>query len=216
LDTVSLIWPIALMDQKRELIATLRQLREAAKGEKLVVEWIERVILLTERLVAMGSRLPKVFRGASGRVYSRICHERRLYALAAELWSIAFEVEPALLERQPTWYLDHAARSAALAGCGKGKDQLPPNEAERVKLRGQALTWFRAQASATAKAVDAGAPEVGEDLLQTVHGWQEIPDFAGVRDPETLAKLPEAERRGWQALWAEVEALEKRLRAGPT
>ena len=105
----------------------------------------------------MGSRLSKVFHG-TGRVseYPIICHERRLYALAAELWTIAFDVEPALLERNPGWYLDHAARSAALAGCGKGKDLPLPNDAERAKLRGQALTWFRALVSSTAKATGAG------------------------------------------------------------
>jgi hypothetical protein len=211
LDTLDLIWPIALMDQKKELIANLRQLCEALKGEKSSVEWIERVILLAERLVAMGSKLPKVFRGASSSVYPSVCHERRLYALATELWYIAFEVEPALRER--CWYLDYAARSAALAGCGEGKDHPLPNGAERAKLRGQALTWFRAEVSATARALDAGAPEVSKDLLRTVDGWRETPDLAGIRDPEALAKLPEAERRSWQALWAEVEALEKRLRA---
>ena len=108
-DILQLMWPIALMDQKKELIAILRQLREAAKNEKPVFDWIERAVLLTERLVAIGSRLPKIFHGAV-RVseYPFICHLRRLFSLEAELWSIAFDVEPALIERHPTWYLDRA------------------------------------------------------------------------------------------------------------
>ena len=32
------------------------------------------------------------------------------------------------------------------------------------------------------------------------------PDFAGVRGPEALAKLPEAERQPWQQLWGDVAA----------
>jgi hypothetical protein len=31
-----------------------------------------------------------------------------------------------------------------------------------------------------------------------------------VRGPEALAKLPQAERKGWQKLWEEVEALRQR------
>jgi len=29
-------------------------------------------------------------------------------------------------------------------------------------------------------------------------------DFAGVREPEALARLPEAERQSWQELWRRV------------
>ncbi len=36
---------------------------------------------------------------------------------------------------------------------------------------------------------------------------QEDADLAGVRDADALAKLPEAERQDWEALWAEVDRL---------
>jgi hypothetical protein len=39
-------------------------------------------------------------------------------------------------------------------------------------------------------------------------------DLAGVRGADALARLPEAERREWQKLWEEVEALRRRA-AGP-
>lgn len=35
--------------------------------------------------------------------------------------------------------------------------------------------------------------------------WKADPDLAGVREPEALAKLPEPERKKWQALWADVD-----------
>ncbi len=216
LDTLHLIWPIALIDQKKDLIAILRQLREGAKEDKAIVVWIDRAILLTERLMAMGSRLAKVFHGGGrGDVYSRMCRIRRLYALDAALWSVAFDVEPALLEDRLGWYRYSAACSAALAGCGKGKDQPPPADAERAKLRGQALTWLRAEFSAKAKVRETGTPGATKDLHGTLQHWREDPDLSGVRDPEALAKLPEAERATWRALWAEVESLEKRLRTTP-
>jgi hypothetical protein len=34
--------------------------------------------------------------------------------------------------------------------------------------------------------------------------WQVDPDFAGVRGPEALARLDEAERQAWQHVWAGV------------
>jgi hypothetical protein len=34
--------------------------------------------------------------------------------------------------------------------------------------------------------------------------WLTDPDLAGVRGPEALARLPEAERQPWQKLWDEV------------
>jgi hypothetical protein len=36
--------------------------------------------------------------------------------------------------------------------------------------------------------------------------WQKDPDLAGIRDPVTLAQLPEGERKECEALWAEVQA----------
>jgi hypothetical protein len=37
--------------------------------------------------------------------------------------------------------------------------------------------------------------------------WQGDTDFAGVRAPEALARLPETERQEWQKLWEDVAAL---------
>jgi hypothetical protein len=40
--------------------------------------------------------------------------------------------------------------------------------------------------------------------------WLEDTDFAGVRGPEALAKLPEMEREPWQKLWDDVAKTLKR------
>jgi len=34
--------------------------------------------------------------------------------------------------------------------------------------------------------------------------WLAAPDLAGVRGPEALAGLPEAERQPWRTLWRDV------------
>jgi hypothetical protein len=41
------------------------------------------------------------------------------------------------------------------------------------------------------------------------------PDFKGVRGPEALGKLPEAERTEWQKLWQDVEGLRRRAAPSP-
>ncbi len=206
-----LMLPIALIDKKMIIITILQRLRETAIGQNRVTEWIDRTIQLTQRLMAIESVLPKLFHGGGiNQAYLTICQNRHLHASAAKLWSIAFEVEPLLLEGS---YLDSAARSAALAGCGIGKDHPMPNEAERAKLRAQALKWFRAEFSATVKTQDKGSPESSKSLLAKIEEWQETPDFAGVRDPEALDKLPEAERASWRTLWVEIGDPEKRFRA---
>jgi hypothetical protein len=37
--------------------------------------------------------------------------------------------------------------------------------------------------------------------------WMTDEDLAGTRDAAALAKLPQAERKEWEAFWAEVKAL---------
>jgi hypothetical protein len=44
----------------------------------------------------------------------------------------------------------------------------------------------------------------------TLAHWKTDPDLAGIRDEEALAKLPEAERKEFRSLWADVEALRKK------
>jgi hypothetical protein len=40
--------------------------------------------------------------------------------------------------------------------------------------------------------------------------WLDDPDFAGVRGPEALANLPEADRQPWEKVWKDVaDLLEK-------
>jgi hypothetical protein len=70
-------------------------------------------------------------------------------------------------------------------------------------LRRQALDWLRADLKAWGHLLDKtpGKAPVAANLLQH---WLADPDFAGVRGPEALARLPEGERQPWQELWDDV------------
>jgi hypothetical protein len=51
-----------------------------------------------------------------------------------------------------------------------------------------------------------------ELVAKTLTHWKQDTDLAGIRDEQELAKLPEDERKAWQSLWADVDALLKRTR----
>jgi hypothetical protein len=44
-------------------------------------------------------------------------------------------------------------------------------------------------------------PQLARSAREAMGRWQNQDFFAGVRDKESLAKLPEAEREQWQRLW---------------
>jgi hypothetical protein len=56
-------------------------------------------------------------------------------------------------------------------------------------------------------AMEKSVGKLGPAVAQRMRHWLQDEDFAGVRGPEALGKLPEDERQEWQKLWQEVEAL---------
>ena len=63
--------------------------------------------------------------------------------------------------------------------------------------------------------MDGGDANSRASLVQTLGHWKVDVNLAGVRDPEALAKLPEPERKEWQSLWGDVEALLERAQGHP-
>jgi hypothetical protein len=99
----------------------------------------------------------------------------------------------------------NAACAAALAGVGVGPLAATLAEAERHKLRREALDWLQAEFGANAK--QAQGPSIdailrGEDRLNY---WQIDEDLSGIREPKALDKLSAEEKQLWQKLWANVK-----------
>ena len=140
----------------------------------------------------------------------RICSDRKLHTAAARLYAEALRTEPKLADDRQTQHRYAAACAAALAGCGQGKDDPPPDEAARAKLRGQALGWLKSELAAWSKTLDTGKPEARATVHQRLEHWKKDSDLAGLRDEAGLAKLPAQERQAWRALWADVETLLKK------
>src|SRR5262249_59817193 len=79
-----------------------------------------------------------------------------------------------------------------------------------ARRRGQALDGLHADLAAWRQLLEKEPDKVRPIVVQTMQHWQQDKDFAGVRGPEALAKLPADEGKEWQSTWLEVETLRKR------
>jgi tetratricopeptide (TPR) repeat protein len=174
-------------------------------------DWVREL----EQLVAAEAKLPRVLAGeiepdggADWLSLAYMCHHhKKRFVGAAELYAGAFAADPKLTEILDSHRYD-AACAAALAGCGQGEDATKLDDAERVRLRRQALDWLAADFAAWTKLADNASDR--PRLRDTMRHWQIDPDFACIRGDEALARMPEAERAAWQKLWADVADLLKR------
>jgi serine/threonine-protein kinase len=157
------------------------------------------------------------------------CQFQGRYHAAARLYADAFKTDPAVAEdlatqcvhraalgdRQPVGRVEAlaaecrypAARCAALAGRGLGKDGAKLTEAERARWRKQAREWLRADLTVWAKALDSGSRAARDLAKKTLIHWQTDPDLAGLREPRGLDGLSADERKECLALWKEVAAV---------
>jgi serine/threonine protein kinase/Flp pilus assembly protein TadD len=182
-------------------------------------EWVKEC----ERLVELDARLPAVLSGKEQPAsaieraeYVEVCWTKRFYAAAARLYREAVVAKPDL-EVFPSNRLRYsAATSAALAGCGAGEDAARLTDAERAALRRQALDWLRADLDAGRRLLDEAPYMVRRVVRNKMRIWLIDPAFSGVRGPDALAKLPEAERPDWQKLWADVANLLRRAADKPS
>jgi Flp pilus assembly protein TadD len=176
-----------------------------------------------ERLIELDTKLTAVLRGEKTPAGARECLElaklcqvpsKRLYAAAAHFYGDAFTAEPKQADDLGAFHRYNAACAGALAGCGHGKDADTLDAKERARLRRQALDWLGADLDGWRRLLDGEAGSAPK-VAQTMAHWLSDPDFNGVRGAEALAKLPQAERRGWEQLWQEVEALRKKAAGRP-
>jgi hypothetical protein len=132
------------------------------------------------------------------------------FAAAARWYAQAFAAHPHLLAGPPPGRRYAAARVAAFAGCGQGRDAADLDEKSRAGFRRQALEWLRAELEARHRLLEQEPERPHGTVADDLQRWLWDTPFAGVRDLEALARLPEAERQAWQKLWADVAATRAR------
>jgi Flp pilus assembly protein TadD len=171
------------------------------------------------RLLELDQKLPAVLRGETRAAdagewlaMADVCNRKDLRSASVRLSEKAFAERAELADDLTAGHRYNAACAAALAGSGAGKDDPPPDEPARAKLREQALGWLRADLAARGKVLEGGDANARQTLIKTLDHWKKDTDLAGIRNDAALAKLPEAEREAFRSLWADVEAL--RVKAG--
>ncbi len=109
-----------------------------------------------ERLAALDAALPTVLRGQAGPAdasaaleFANLCQLpcKHRYVAAVRFYEEAFAARPELAGDVQSGNRYNAACAAALAGCGQG-DDAPAADADRARLRAQALGWLRADLGA--------------------------------------------------------------------
>jgi tetratricopeptide (TPR) repeat protein len=179
----------------------------------------QRILLYYQRQVSLDTRLPAILKGIDQPVnaaeqieFAQMCLLKKLYAASVRFHRAAFAADPNLAQAG-VGARYNAARCAALAGCGLGKDADSLDDTERAGLRQQAQDWLRADLSGWSRVLDKADAQAKATLAQRLQQWRSDTDLAGVRDQANLAKLPDAERIAWRKLWDDVAALQRRAAA---
>ncbi len=195
------------------LIKAYRGLNDA-KGAAEVEQEFTRFRASDPAMVAMDARLPGVLKGDqtprdnSERLQlAQRAYDKALHSSATKLWTEAFTADASVIDDRQAQHRYNAACAAALAGAGQGKDDSPPDDAARAKLRRQAREWLEAELATWGRLLDSGAADMKATVTTTLQHWKEDADLAGIRDEKELAKLPEAERTAFKRLWNDVDQL---------
>jgi tetratricopeptide (TPR) repeat protein/tRNA A-37 threonylcarbamoyl transferase component Bud32 len=170
-----------------------------------------------ERLLLLDRRVSEVLQGEDRAVgpneridLARLCQQyRQQYAAAARFYSEAFEARPDFANDTLAGLRYDAARAAALAGGGQGKDADTLDDKDGARLRNQARDWLRDDLALWGKAAESKKAEDRAMAEQILKRWQQDPDLAGIRDENAVAKLPPDEQERCKKLWANVAALLK-------
>jgi hypothetical protein len=176
-------------------------------------------LALAEKTAALVKRLPRIMKGEDtiadadeGLVAGRLCYDKGLYVAATRLWMQALERDPKRAADRLSQPRYNLACAAARAGCGKSRDDPPPDEAARKRLRDQAREWLTAELTEWSGVLASARPRDRRLVLQVLRHWKQDADLAGIRDAEALEKLPEEEQKAWQSLWSDTENLLKKAK----
>jgi Tfp pilus assembly protein PilF len=164
-----------------------------------------------ERLVELDEKLPAFLdhKAAPASPGERIelaylCSLKRLKVAAVRFYEEAFAAEPKMTNDLVAASYYNAACAAALASCEQSKDADKLDDKEKARLRGLALDWLQTDLRAKRLLLEKEANKAGQFIIWQMRHSLSDPDLVGVRAPEALAKLPEAERQSWQHLWKDI------------
>ena len=176
--------------------------------------WLSRA----ERMVALEGSLPAVLRGElkpkdarEGIEFAELTYQTQRYSSSARLYAEAFQADPKLAADMNDQNRYNAVCSAALVGAGKGDGAVPVDPSAKPVWRKQAIDWLRADLVFWTKQSHAAKPEVKDLVSERLRHWKEDSDLGIIRNESAVKALPENEQIACRALWADVEALLKKV-----
>ena len=122
--------------------------------------------------------------------------------------SFTFAADARQVENSQSTPRYYAARCAVLAAAA-----LEPTDMEKPRLRRQVLDWLRADWTLWDTQTNTKQTVSPPPVLLALWTWQNDAGLASVRDTKALALLPGPERKAWERLWADVQAVRQRAGA---
>jgi serine/threonine protein kinase/Flp pilus assembly protein TadD len=216
-----------LLGRKGQFREALEELRRSHKIGSRDPRWPSFVsaqrVRQHERVVELDGKLPAILQrkiqpSSPGErlELAYICYLKHLHSSAAVLYEQAFAAQPNLEDNLDGGYRYNAACAAALAGCSRGKDADQCDGARRARLRRLALSWLKADLGAWRRLLDKEPDKYRLIVAKQIRLWLDDADFAGVRGPAAIAKLPEVERPAWKQLWRRITDTLTQVQAKPT
>ena len=177
-------------------------------------EALQKELAQVRRGAAQTARLDAVLRGvdrpkdtAERIEFAWLCQIRKWYTEAVRFYAEALEADPKLADDRAQPHRYNAACCALLAAAGQSANRPPLDEPARTALRRRACEWLDAERAAWSSTLRNGSPTDRARIRPTLEQWKQDSDLEGVRAPDALARLPEPERKRWQVLWAQTDAL---------
>lgn len=223
-----------LTNHYSELLKAASGLQDAAIAEEAQRGLLE-LAASDPSFAALDARLIAVQGGAAAKDASELAsfgqrsYDLRRFAQAARFFEDALKQDASLAANREVQVPYNAACSAVLAAAGEGEVSQPLGAETSIQLRNNALRWLKLELSAWNTELDKSSKpsffqslivgdtksQARQTIAQTLTHWQNDPDLASIRDPEKLATLPEAERKEWETLWAEVRSFKEKVSAAP-
>jgi serine/threonine protein kinase len=175
------------------------------------------LVQVVDQLVRLSPQLSRVLSGAQPiadqaerLAYAELCFQQRQFERAAGFYEEALAKQPDLAASLGTGHWYNAARSAALAGTGAGKEAASLTDGQRGQRRRQGRDWLRAALQQHTQALSRGDLRIRSITVQSLRQWLRDRNWKGLRDEEFLAELSIQEREAWVALWQDVRMLTRK------
>jgi tetratricopeptide (TPR) repeat protein len=213
-DHHTIFWDMGLVYLRRgDFAGAEKWLRKAialapTKGYyREVLDYIVRKRSMLARLDEIAAGRAKLATPAEAIEFAEVVSQppRRRYVLAVRFYLRAFAAEPALADDLGEEHRYNAACIAARAAAGQDEEMTALGVEEWGYLTGQTLKWLRADLSR--RASQAKDPKQWWVVREKLTSWKKDPGLCSVRDAVWLASMPPADRKAWESLWRDVDAL---------